>query len=72
MQCRVGVVVHLVDDVVVGSRDEFSCHRSSQHLLDFEGLGLVHERRDSNGSHIIRNGYCMSGGVIAASCAGQR
>src|SRR5579872_1500210 len=66
MQGRIRIVAHLIDDVVVGSRDELFYHSRSQHLFNLEGLSLVDECRNCNGSNVIRNGYCMASCVVAA------
>src|ERR1700730_4851102 len=69
MQRRICVIIHLVDDVIVGARHALSDHRRSQHLFDLESLSLIYERRNRNGANVVRNGYGVSGSVIAAACA---
>jgi hypothetical protein len=66
MEGRICIVSHLIDDVVMSAGDELFYHGSGQHLFNLEGLSLVHECWNCNGSHVVGDGYRVPSSVIAA------
>ena len=57
----------IIDDGVVGSRQEFPHHRGGKYLLDAVRPGHVHKRGNSNCFDIGRLLSRVTGGVITAS-----